>query len=73
MIITEPALAIIKDTFSLPSFGSGARRFGRARGQEAPFTSRAYAEAGLLTAYERGRGTALNQGSTAARRTSGKR
>lgn len=74
MIITEAALAIIKDTVSLSAFGiTGVRQQKRSRTSAAPFTTKAFAEAGLLTAYERGRGAAQDQGSVTARRTSGKR
>jgi hypothetical protein len=59
MIITVPAAAIISDTFKLPSFGSAHhRRRGRTHDRLSAFTSKAYAEAGVLTAYQRGCGDA---------------
>lgn len=58
MILTEPAVAIIKDTFGQPLAGVPRfRRLGRSRREAAPITTQAYAERRLVPAMDRPRPT----------------
>jgi hypothetical protein len=68
MIITDLAVAVIEETFRRPSFANPRPRRGRSSGQLSGLTSKAYAEAGLLTASERGRLIASTSTTGAARR-----
>jgi hypothetical protein len=69
MIITDLAVAVIEETFRLPSFAHPRpRRRGESAGRLAGLTSKAYAEAGLLTASERGRLSTTSSVTVTARR-----
>ena len=80
MIITDPAVAIIEDAFdrhiapiaSLGRFGLKGRT-RRAAGAANPFSSQAYAEAGLLPAIHRAGTPATPQISATQRRKAPRR
>jgi hypothetical protein len=56
MIITQPAVDVIRQTFSFSrTRHPKLPRFGRAANAAKPFTSQAYAEQGILTPAERAR------------------
>jgi hypothetical protein len=56
MILTEPAVDIIKQTFGQPLAGvPRLRLLGRSRRKTAPFTAQAYADRGLMPAMDRPR------------------
>ena len=68
MIITDPAVAVIEDAFDrhlAPIVSLGRRglrgRARRAAGAASPFTSQAYAEAGLAPAIHRAGSAASHQ------------
>jgi hypothetical protein len=74
MIITDPAVAIIEDAFDrhlAPIVSLGRRglrgRTHRAAGSPNPFSSQAYAEAGLMPAIHRA-GTAASLQTSATQR-----